>query len=95
MPEANFADKTIWTGDNLGRKWVGIDISPKSIELVNMRLQQAKGSLFHHGYVAARTGIPRHRHRGTHSLPPEQARSVGSAGGAVQRLQGRLPVQAV
>jgi len=43
----------------LGRKWVGIDISPKAVELVNMRLQQAMGSLFHHGYVTARTDIPR------------------------------------
>ena len=45
--------------DRLGRKWVGIDISPKAGELVNMRLQQAMGSLFHHGYVTARTDIPR------------------------------------
>ena len=45
--------------DNLGRKWVGIDISPKAVELVNMRLQQTMGSLFHHGYVTARTDIPR------------------------------------
>ena len=44
--------------DRLGRKWVGIDISPKAVELVNMRLQQAMGSLFHHGYVTARTDIP-------------------------------------
>ncbi len=75
MADANFADKTIWTGDKLnilrgmnsecvaadklGRKWVGIDISPKAVGLVNMRLQQAMGSLFHHGYVTARTDIPR------------------------------------
>ena len=45
--------------DKLGRKWVGIDISPKAVELVNMRLQQTMGSLFHHGYVTARTDIPR------------------------------------
>ncbi len=45
--------------DRLGRKWVGIDISPKAVELVNMRLQQAMGSLFHHGYVTERTDIPR------------------------------------
>ena len=45
--------------DKLGRKWVGIDISPKAAELVNLRLQQAMGSLFHHGYVTARTDIPR------------------------------------
>ena len=45
--------------DRLGRKWVGIDISPKAVELVNMRLKQTMGSLFHHGYVTARTDIPR------------------------------------
>ena len=45
--------------DNLNRQWVGVDISPKAGELVNMRLQQAMGSLFHHGYVTARTDIPR------------------------------------
>ena len=45
--------------DRLSRKWVGIDISPKAAELVNMKLQQAMGSLFHHGYVTARTDIPR------------------------------------
>ena len=45
--------------DQLNRRWVGIDISPKAVELVNMRLQQTMGSLFHHGYVTARTDIPR------------------------------------
>ena len=45
--------------DQLGRQWVGIDISPKAVELVNSRLQQTMGSLFHHGYVTARTDIPR------------------------------------
>ena len=49
--------------DKLGRQWVGIDLSPKAIELVAQRLQQAPplgiGSLFHHGYVTARTDIPR------------------------------------
>ena len=45
--------------DNLGRKWVGIDISPKAVELVNMRLQQTMGSLFHHDYVTDRTDNPR------------------------------------
>ena len=44
--------------DHLGRKWIGIDISPKAVELVNVRLQQAMGGLFHHGYVTARTDIP-------------------------------------
>ena len=45
--------------ENLGRQWVGIDLSPKAVQLVNMRLQQTMGSLFHHGYVTARTDIPR------------------------------------
>ena len=45
--------------ENLGRRWVGIDISPKAVELVNMRLQQSMGGLFHQGFVTARTDIPR------------------------------------
>ena len=49
--------------DKLVRCWVGIDLSSKAIELVNQRLQQAPplgiGSLFHHGYVTARTDVPR------------------------------------
>ena len=45
--------------EKLDRKWVGIDISPRAVELVNMRLQQTIGRLFHHGYVTARTDIPR------------------------------------
>ena len=44
--------------ENLGRQWVGIDLSEKAVELVNMRLQQSMGSLFHHGYVTHRTDIP-------------------------------------
>ena len=45
--------------ENLGRQWVGIDLSEKAVELVKMRLQQSMGSLFHHGYVTHRTDIPR------------------------------------
>ena len=45
--------------ENLGRQWVGIDLSEKAVELVNMRLQQSMGSLFHHGYVTHRTDISR------------------------------------
>ena len=44
--------------ENLGRRWVGIDISPKAVELVNMRLQQTMGELFHNRLVTARTDIP-------------------------------------
>ena len=45
--------------ENLGRRWVGIDISPKAVELVNMRLKQTMGELFHNRLVTARTDIPR------------------------------------
>ena len=45
--------------ENLGRQWVGIDLSPKAVELVNMRLQQSMGSLFHNRLVTSRTDIPR------------------------------------
>ena len=45
--------------ENLGRRWIGIDISPKAVELVNMRLQQTMGELFHNRLVTARADIPR------------------------------------
>ena len=44
--------------ENLGRRWICIDISPKAVELVNMRLQQSMGNLFHNRLVTARTDIP-------------------------------------
>ena len=45
--------------ENLDRHWIGIDISPKAVELVNMRLQQSMGDLFHNRLVTARTDVPR------------------------------------
>lgn len=45
--------------ENLGRRWIGIDISPKAVELVNMRVQQSMGGLFHNRLVTAYTDIPR------------------------------------
>ena len=45
--------------ENLGRRWIGIDISPKAVELVNLRLQQTMGELFHNRLVTARTDVPR------------------------------------
>ena len=45
--------------ERLGRKWVGIDISPKAVELVNTRLRGFMGGLFHDRLVTARTDIPR------------------------------------
>lgn len=44
--------------EKLGRRWLGIDISPKAVELVNVRLQASMGDLFHHGFVTARTDVP-------------------------------------
>ena len=44
--------------DNLQREWVGIDISPKAVELVHMRLRDTLGGLYHAGMVTARTDIP-------------------------------------
>ena len=43
----------------LGRKWVGIDLSPKTVELVNTRLKQSMGALFHNRLVTVRTDNPR------------------------------------
>ena len=45
--------------EKLGRQWVGIDLSSKAVELVNMRLQAFMGGLFHASLVTARTDIPR------------------------------------
>ena len=45
------------------RRWGGSGLastcSAKAVELVNRRLQDAMGSLFHHRFVTARTDIPR------------------------------------
>ena len=45
--------------EKLGRKWVGIDISPRAAELVTMRLRDFMGDLFHDRLVTNRTDIPR------------------------------------
>ena len=72
--------------ENLGRRWIGIDISPKAVELVNMRRQQFMGPLFHNRHVTARTGIPRrididmpvHYRQNKHVLfGPQEGRSNG------------------
>ena len=47
------------SADKLNRQWVGIDISPKAVELVNVRLQDELGDLYHSRLVASRTDIPR------------------------------------
>ena len=45
--------------ERLERAWLGIDLSPKATELVNVRLQGSMGSLFHNRLVTARTDMPR------------------------------------
>ena len=49
--------------DKLNRQWVGIDISPKAVELVNERLMAPTplgiGPMFHNRYVTIRTDIPK------------------------------------
>ena len=47
------------SGENSGQKRIHIDISPQAIELVNMRLQQSMGDLFHNRLVTACTDIPK------------------------------------
>ncbi len=47
------------SAEELGRQWVGIDLSPKAVELVNLRLKEFMGELFHSQLVTARTDIPR------------------------------------
>ena len=44
--------------EQLGRQWVGIDLSPKAAELVNSRLRAEMGDLFHWGFVTDRTDVP-------------------------------------
>ena len=45
--------------EKLGRQWVGIDLSEKAAELVNIRLSDTMGALFHNRLVTTRTDIPR------------------------------------
>ena len=44
--------------EQLGRQWIGIDLSPKAVELVNYRLKETLGSLYHFGFVTSRKDIP-------------------------------------
>ena len=54
--------------EKLGRQWVGIDLSAKAVGLVNIRLREFMGDLFHDRLVTARTDIPRRTDVG--KLPP-------------------------
>ena len=74
---------------------MGIDISPKATDLVAQRLQPPPplgiGSLFHHGYVIARTDIPKRTDLG--KLPPYQSHKsalYGKQGGSCAGCQTHL-----
>ncbi len=59
--------------EKLGRQWIGIDLSPKAVELVKMRLAELTASLRQErqdiaGLVTARTDVPRRTDVGI--LPP-------------------------
>ena len=45
--------------EKLGRQWAGIDISPKAVDLVNIRLKEFLGDLFHNRLVTVRKDVPR------------------------------------
>ena len=80
--------------DKLGRKWVGVDISPKAVELVNIRLRQTMGSLFHHSYVTARTDVPKRTDVGA-PIPYRQNKHVlfGQQEGLCNGCGGDFPFQ--
>ena len=79
--------------EKLGRRWVGIDLSPKAVELVNLRLRDFMGDLFHDRLVTARTDIPR---RTDIDAPINYRKNkhvlFGAAGRSMQRLQDRIPL---
>ena len=45
--------------EKLDRRWAGVDLSSKAVDLVKARLKQAMGIMFHDRVVTARTDIPR------------------------------------
>ena len=49
---------TCVAAEQLGRQWIGIDISPRAVELTSSRLQQTVGELFHDDPITERSDIP-------------------------------------
>ena len=80
--------------ESLGRKWVGIDLSPKAVELVRFRSSRLYGWVVSRqaGYVPFRYAKA-NRHRHARSLSSEQARSFWQTRRAVQWLQNGVSVQ--
>ena len=65
---------TCVSAEMLGRDWIGIDLSPKATELVNNRLRESMGSLFHDRLVTSRSDIPQRTDLGP--LPRYNSREV-------------------
>ena len=84
------------TAENLGRRWIGIDISPKAFEPVNMRLQQSMGGPFHNRLVTARTDIPKHTDIDA-PVPYRQNKHVlfGQQGGRCNGWRSEFPFRAL
>jgi len=79
--------------EKLDRCWVGIDLSPKAVELVNERLRREMGDLFHWGFVTARKAPPpADRHRRPEELPPEPPRPLRPTGRPLRRLRDTVRV---
>ena len=49
---------TCIAAESLGRQWIAIDLSPKAVETVNLRLQKCMREGFQSNLVTARTDIP-------------------------------------
>ena len=54
--------------ESLGRQWIGIDLSPKAVELIRCRLDILLGNLFRPNMVTERSDIPNRTDIG--KLPP-------------------------
>ena len=59
---------TLVAAEQLQRQWIGIDLSPKAIDLVRTRLDQVLGPLYRADMVIERTDIPQRTDVG--KLPP-------------------------
>ena len=79
--------------ENLGQSWIGIDISPKAVELVNMRLQQSMGDLFHNRRVPAPTfpGAPTSMRRCRTARTSTSCSASRRAGATVAAASSRSP----
>ena len=89
---------TCVAADALDREWVGIDISQKAVELVNLRLREPPplgiGPMFHHGYVTVRDDIPQRTDLGPLPAPPTHRQTLygvqsGDCAGCGEHFQAR------